>query len=402
MGVDAPWRSWDAGQSDGECAVEFLTAKGQRPESVVAVHTARLLWEACRRDPEPGAVLRCLRGGADTRRAVAAAAEHRLVPLLRRSLAAAGALDKLGPERDRLEAAADAFMLEALLLIPAAVALAIRPLTDVGLEPVVLKGPAVASRYPGPGLRPMDDIDVLLPEADHLRALEVLRGVGWQVTRRAATNFYDSVLTHPDVPTLLLELHYGLERPAQRVTMLDPLSLWKRRRPIDCAGTPAFGLPVTEELVVLAAHAGKPYHHFVRLVWIADLAMIVGAAQDGAGVDWDAVRCLSERSRCLTVLSVALAMAQRAGIEVPPGLFGPPTPARQGPTIRRLLSETWPLAAGEVDGYRLDYRLSMTDGRGRRMKALFVHVASGHGIRGRLRGAVAAPQRLLKRITDAA
>ena len=27
---------------------------------------------------------------------------------------------------------------------------------------------------------------------------------------------------------------------------------------------------------MLAAHAGKPYHRFVRLVWMADLAMIVG------------------------------------------------------------------------------------------------------------------------------
>ncbi|HEY2202564.1 MAG TPA: HAMP domain-containing protein, partial [Solirubrobacteraceae bacterium] len=59
------------------------------------------------------------------------------------------------PERDRLEAAADTFRMEALLLIPRATALAIRPLTDAGLEPVVLKGPAVASRYPEPGLRPM-------------------------------------------------------------------------------------------------------------------------------------------------------------------------------------------------------------------------------------------------------
>ena len=38
-------------------------------------------------------------------------------------------------------------------------------------------------------------------------------------------------------------------------------------------------------------------------------------------MDWDEVRALAEESRCRTVLAVALAMAQRAGIAVPPGLF---------------------------------------------------------------------------------
>ena len=55
--------------------------------------------------------------------------------------------------------------MEAVLLIPRALALAVRPLTDAGLEPVVFKGPAVAARYPKPGLRPMEDIDLLLPRA---------------------------------------------------------------------------------------------------------------------------------------------------------------------------------------------------------------------------------------------
>lgn len=365
--------------------------------------TAGLLWEACRRDPDSTAIWRCLEDEADLGRAVAAAADHRLVPLLWRALGVAGALDELGPGRDDLEATAHAFRMEALLLIPPAVALALTPLTDAGLEPVVLKGPAVASRYPEAGLRPMDDIDVLVPAAEHGRALQALRGVGWRVSRPGASNQYDTVLTHPDVPTLLLELHYGLERSTQRVTLLDPLALWKRRQPIDCVGTPAFGLPLPEELVVLAAHAGKPYHRFVRLVWVADLAMIVGdAVQRAPAVDWDAVRLVARGSRCVTVLSVALAMARRAGVEVPPGLFEPPAAERRGPAMRQLLSETWPLASGGLDGFGLEYRLAMADGRARRTKILLMHAAATHRIRGRLRRAAAAPQRLRRHSGPAA
>ena len=74
------------------------------------------------------------------------------------------------------------------------------------------------------------------------------------------------------------------------MTALDPGKLWAMRQPLECAGTSAFGLPPAEELVVLAAHAGGPHHRFVRLVWMADLAMIVGAAAThGAAVDWDRV-----------------------------------------------------------------------------------------------------------------
>src|ERR1700729_1927031 len=94
------------------------------------IGTARVLWEACRQDPEPAAIWRSLEDGADLRRAVELAAVHRLVPLLRRALAEAGALGELGPEREVLDTAADLFKMEALLLIPPAVSLAVHPLTD--------------------------------------------------------------------------------------------------------------------------------------------------------------------------------------------------------------------------------------------------------------------------------
>ena len=214
---------------------------------------------------------------------------------------------------------ADAFRMEAVLLIPRAVALAVRPLTDAGLEPVVFKGPAVAARYPEPGLRPMEDIDVLLPRREHQRALAALAGAGWRVVRAGGGDHYDTVLAHDNVPSLVLELHYGLEGTSQRVTALDPGALWERRQPIACAGTPAFGLPLADELVVLAAHAGKPHHGFVRLAWIADLAMIVGdASERGTPVDWDRVRAVAEDARCVTVLSAALALARRAGVDTRP------------------------------------------------------------------------------------
>ena len=268
-----------------------------------------------------------------------------------------GSLDALGPDRAAFGDMADAFKMEALLLLPRAVALAVRPLTDVGLEPVVFKGPAVAARYPEPGLRPMDDIDLLLPRADHRRALEALGRAGWQVARAGDGDHYDTVLTHREVPSFFLEVHYGLEGASERVTALDPEALWARRQPLDCAGTAAFGLPPAEELVVLAAHAGKPHHRFVRLVWMADLAMIVGHAEmHGTAIDWDRVLDVARAARCVTVVGAALAMARRAGVDAPAGLFPLPTRGQRGDAMRRLLSVTWPLTPARTDRLRAQLR----------------------------------------------
>ncbi len=356
------------------------------PATTVTEQTATLLWEACRRDPDPASLRRALAGGADIGWAVSAGSEQRIGPLLWRALGAAGSLDALGPDGAAIGRVANASRMEALLLLPRAVALAVRPLTDAGLEPVVFKGPAVAARYPEPGLRPMDDIDLLLLQADHRRALDALGHAGWQVGRPGGRDTNATVLTHREVPSFFLEVHYALEGASQRVTALDPGTLWAMRQPLECAGTSAFGLPLAEELVMLAAHAGGPHHRFVRLVWMADLAMI-----DGAAVDWDRVRAVAGAAQCVTVVGAALEMARRAGLDAPAGLFPLPTRGRRGDAMRRLLSVTWPLTNLELPGWRLRYAL--TDARARRAKILFATPFLGHGIRARARRVAGLPPR---------
>ena len=265
-----------------------------------------------------------------------------------------------------------------------AVALAVRPLTEAGLEPLVFKGPAVAARYPEPGLRPMDDIDLLLPVTDHRRALDALAGAGWRVARSAGVEHYDTVLIHDQVPSLSLEVHYGLERASQRVTALDAEALWARRVPLDCAGTPAFGLSQADELVVLAADAGKPFHGFMRLVWIADLGMIVNsAAARGEPVDWDGVRAVAEQARCRTVVGAALELARRVGVDAPSELFPLPSRGWRGQALRQLFSVTWPLTGHELHRYRVTY--AVTDATTQRLRNLLVLVGNWHGLRVRLR-----------------
>ena len=44
-------------------------------------------------------------------------------------------------------------------------------------------------------------------------------------------------------------------------------------------------------------------------------------AAAGQAVDWGAVGGFAREARCVTVVGVALAMARRAGLEAPEGLF---------------------------------------------------------------------------------
>lgn len=351
--------------------------------------TAALLWESCRRHPRPEVVRQALDRGADPDLALDAAARHRLTGLLWRSLSAAGVSELLGDRRQWLADVAEVHRLEAVLLLPAAVRSAVTPLTDAGYEPVVMKGPAVAARYPAPGLRRMGDIDILLPRADHAGAVRVLGDAGWRVARPSARDHYDTVLTHPEVPALALELHYGLEAWYERVTRLDPQELWESRVTIDCMGTKAFGLPLPQELVVLAAHAGKPFHGFEELIWIADLAMITGdAAEHGRPVDWDQVVSLAERGRCTTVVSCALALARRAGVEVPDALLPLPTRGWRAAALEPLVGITWPLVHDDISTFHL--RFALADSFGRRL-ALLAGSGHGAGLEGHLRYSIGAP-----------
>jgi hypothetical protein len=338
--------------------------------------------------------------GADLEVASKASLDHRIAPLLWRTLTAAGTVDTLGEARAALSDVYEVYRMEALLLLPRAVSLAVGPLTRAGLEPVVLKGPALASRYPEAGLRPMEDIDLLLPAEQHHDALRALSDAGWVVARPARRDVYDTVLTHKDIPSLALELHYALESGSQRVTALDATALWKLRQPIDCMGTPAFGLPLPEEVVYLSAHAGKPHHGFFRMIWIADFAMVVGLADErGDEIDWSRIQAVAADASCATVVAAALALARRAGVDAPQELFTLPTKGWRGAAIRQLTDVSWPLAHLELPGYHLNYALA--DTRRRRWQILVVLLGSGYGIGKAWRRLVRAPAALLTRATNA-
>ncbi len=329
--------------------------------------TMRLLWLACRRHPDPAEVSRALELGVDPKLLAAAAVRHRIVGLLWRALGSAGALDVLAGERSLLEQIVEIQRLRDVLLVPRALELAAGPLTRSGFEPLVLKGPAVAASYPAPGLRSFDDLDLVLPRRQHADAVEVLRRSGWSLVRKGARDHYDSLFVHESVPDMPLELHYELEAWYDRASSLRGQELWQRRQPAQLMGVPAHVLPRGDDVVMLCAHAAKPYHGFSRLMWIADLAMVLGdAAEGGQRVDWQRVRELTRQGRCSTAVAAALSLAALAGADSPADLRMLPRGGWRGEALRRLAEGEWVLRRTPP----VHLRFALADSRRRRMMLL--------------------------------
>jgi hypothetical protein len=331
--------------------------------------TLTLLWEACRRQPDVEAVRSAADGDVQPELLSGLAFVNRLGPLLWRALRAAGREEVLGQWSADFERMSDLFSMQALLLYPEVVARAVGPLAAAGLQPMILKGPLVAQRYPDAGLRPMDDLDLLLPPEEHDDGIGVLEAAGWTVSRRRRHEHYDTQLRHPEVPSLPLELHFGLEAWHERSNNLDPMWLWRQRVQVNCMGTETAGLPPEVELVYLAAHAGKPYHGFDRLIWLCDLVMVAAHAEEHGGLSWERVRQVSQDADCVTVVSAALQMATRMGLELPDGSFRLPSDGWRGATLQRLLELDWPVAVATADStYHI--RFALVDSVWRRLALL--------------------------------
>jgi hypothetical protein len=207
----------------------------------------------------------------------------------------------------------------------------------------------------------MDDVDLLLPPEQHAGALRVLADAGWQRRTVAGRRHHEVVLTHDAVPGLPLELHRALSTWIRRANRLSADELWQQRQSITVGGAPAYGFAPEDELVTLAAHAGKPFHIFDRLIWVTDLAVVVAAA-DAAGqpLDWDRIAALTARARCGTAVGVALTLAARLGVESPRELRRLPAKGARLAALAPLLSPDWPVTRRD-EGIRNRLRYALVD-----------------------------------------
>jgi hypothetical protein len=142
---------------------------------------------------------------------------------------------------------------------------------------VLLKGAALAHRiYPGPELRPMADIDVLINPADAEKAVGIARGLGYAFACRHQSRFAGHMHHFPAATTtqsgfrISLEIHQDALSPnqADRLTLA---TLAGQPQPFRRgAGLNGMALGHTDMLRHLAHHAFEPARR-VRLIHLYDL-----------------------------------------------------------------------------------------------------------------------------------
>ncbi|RZS91443.1 putative nucleotidyltransferase-like protein [Motilibacter rhizosphaerae] len=254
---------------------------------------------------------------------------YRLLPLLYRNL------ERLGveaPERARLQGVyRHAWYANQRLLHAAGPGL--RLLAGAGIPVVLLKGAALVATSTGGdvGVRPMEDVDVLVPAADAVRAHDALVAGGWHwyepeppedARRRKQSSPYV-----PESGTQL-DLHWRpLWEPGSTGT------LWEAVVPATLAGAEVLVPSRAHQLVVTAAH-GVGWHPS-PLRWIADCALLLRGI-DEAG--WDELVAAARAARMGGTVAAALdVVGDVLDLELPAGTMQALRSQRGGPVERVAL-----------------------------------------------------------------
>lgn len=176
-------------------------------------------------------------------------------------------------------------------------------LRTAGIETLVLKGGAlVAGYYRDAGVRPMSDVDVLVPTSAATSAVEVLGRHGWSPRHRWSTRAVS--MTHAavfdDTHRTPVDLHWHVFAECCRPD--DDAALWTRSIAFELAGVATRALSPADQLLHVCVH-GEKWVHVPGIRWVADAVVVIRAGE----VDWS--RLVEQAVRRRFVLRLARQLA---------------------------------------------------------------------------------------------
>ncbi len=315
-----------------------------------------LLLCARSRTEDDGALASLLRQGVDWAYLLDLAGRHGLLPLayerLRRLDVDLIPRDVMGRLRGIYYA-----NLRRIVRLQANLSEAVIALQREGIEPVVLKGGALAGTvYPDPGLRPMVDLDLLVPTEAVERAGAALASIGYHLSEGLPARMVgfqqrfggglewqrdgDFGLTRID-----LQHDLGGVDFCRHAFPVESEALWAAARPLSLdvgSGPPqeqGLQLSAEDTLIHLCLHPALHHGYAVPLIGTVDIDWLV--AREGSDEFW---RCLVARARQFRVRVVVY-----RGMRCARDLLGTPVPDRvmdalsPGAMRQRLLERLAPL-----------------------------------------------------------
>jgi len=209
---------------------------------------------------------------------------------------------------------------------------------SANIPTVVLKGLDLAQTlYGNPALRPMGDIDVLIPERCLEQAISIVEDLGYEPEEAWAMPeirsglkrllFFEANFDGGKNANVHFELHWSLVAPRGNRYSPDIEWFWKGTRQASLNGLPALVLTPTRNVLFLAGHLMLKHIAFKHgedrtcLRWYYDLHLLIEQNYDV--IDWDEIVAQANRTRWQTVLLLALqAVKSRFNTRLPDGLLG--------------------------------------------------------------------------------
>lgn len=248
-----------------------------------------------------------------------AACQHRVAPLLWHRLRERGAAERAPAAVQRRLAELHVLGVLRAEARRRQLAEALAALRSSAIPVVPLKGAFLAEHaYAEAALRPMGDLDLLVPDGALDAAVDALVAVGYLPPDEESRAAYRShrhppPLTHPG--GLAIELHTTLE-PCIAPLRLPLPELWARARPVSAAGEPALALAPEDLLLYLATHMARSHLLGASLISVCDID--VWMDRFAATADWDAVVRRASEGEVRRFVYAALGLAEVAlGTRVP-------------------------------------------------------------------------------------
>ena len=180
-----------------------------------------------------------------------------------------------------------------------------------GIVAIPYKGPVLAEQvYGNLTLRDFDDLDIILPQRDLVKAHEVMLGLGyqarfpWILSKDSRTALVPGEYNYRDEKRrAVVELHTELTlRHFPVVPDIDRFA--QRLVKVMVAGREVLTFAPEDLLSALCVHGSKDF--WERISWIADVAELI---QRHADLDWDAAFRTAESLRVERMVHLGLALA---------------------------------------------------------------------------------------------
>lgn len=221
-----------------------------------------------------------------------------------------------------------------------------------GLPAVVLKGAALGDTlYGNSALRPMTDLDLLLHEADVVRAVELLTERGYrrasgEVWAGHAMQFENEIVLRSREPVpLAVELHWHLLDSPFYQERVNEGWFWRSAEVASVAETKALVLGLEATFLHLSAHYVL-HHRGQGVRWIYDIAALLALV--GSQMNWQEVLARSREFHLVfSVQEVVREMVNDWGLVLPEDLLaavlGMPVSAEERRVVQWLQAEQRPV-----------------------------------------------------------